>query len=166
MSDGAAIIVPDDDSNQTRALLLLEQEGLIELPADASVDSGVTILEIVDDHGYKIQAAQTDAVPSLLKNSEDGAIAVINYNYALGAGLKTTDALAIEEASGDAAQTYANIIAVRRGDEDDPSVQALVKALQSGVVEQYNGKTLSHCRLCHINGNDSGLFRNGCYHRR
>ena len=93
MSDGAAIIVPDDDSNQTRALLLLEQEGLIELPADASVDSGVTILEIVDDHGYKIQAAQADAVPSLLKNSEDGAIAVINYNYALGAGLKTTDAL-------------------------------------------------------------------------
>lgn len=141
MSDGAAIIVPDDDSNQTRALLLLEQEGLIELPADASVDSGVTILEIVDDHGYKIQAAQADAVPSLLKNSEDGAIAVINYNYALGAGLKTTDALAIEEASGDAAQTYANIIAVRRGDEDDPSVQALVKALQSGVVEQYNEQT-------------------------
>lgn len=141
LSDGATIIVPDDDSNQTRALLLLEQEGVIELPADASVDSGVTILEIVDDYGYKIQAAQADAVPSLLKNSEDGTIAVINYNYALGAGLKTTDALAIEEASGDAAQTYANIIAVRRGDEDDPSVQALVKALQSGVVEQYNEQT-------------------------
>lgn len=141
LASGATIIVPDDDSNQTRALLLLEQEGLIELPTDASVESGATILDIVNDNGYKIQAAQADAIPSLLKNSDDGTIAVINYNYALGAGLKTTDALAIEDASGDAAQTYANIIAVRRGDENDPSIQALVKALQNGVVEQYNEQT-------------------------
>lgn len=141
LASGATIIVPDDDSNQTRALLLLEQEGLIELPNDASVESGATILDIVNDNGYKIQAAQADAIPSLLKNSDDGTIAVINYNYALGAGLKTTDALAIEDASGDAAQTYANIIAVRRGDENDPSIQALVKALRNGVVEQYNEQT-------------------------
>lgn len=141
LASGATIIVPDDDSNQTRALLLLEQEGLIKLPADASFESGVTILDITDDNGYKIQAAQADAIPSLLKNSNDGTIAVINYNYALGAGLKTTDALAIEDASGDAAQTYANIIAVRRGDENDRYVQALVKALQNGAVEQYNEQT-------------------------
>lgn len=141
LASGATIIVPDDDSNQTRALLLLEQEGLIELPNDASVESGATILDIVNDNGYKIQAAQADAIPSLLKNSDDGTIAVINYNYALGAGLKTTDALAIEDASGDAAQTYANIIAVRRGDENNPAIQALVKALQNGTVEQYNEQT-------------------------
>ena len=66
---------------------------------------------------------------------------MINYNYALGAGLKTTDALAIEDASGDAAQTYANIIAVRSGDEEDPSIQALVKALKDGVVDEYNEQT-------------------------
>ena len=65
-------------------------------------------------------------MPSLLKSSDEGTIAVINYNYALGAGLKTTDAIAIEDASGDAAQTYANIIAVRRGNENDPSIVALV----------------------------------------
>lgn len=141
LASGATIIVPDDDSNQTRALLLLEQEGLIELPKSASVESGVTILDITDDNGYKIQAAQADTVPSLLKNSDSGSIAVINYNYALGAGLKTTDALAIEDASGDAAQTYANIIAVRKGHENDTSIQALVKALQNGVVDQYNKKT-------------------------
>ena len=135
LAEGAAIIVPDDDSNQTRALLLLQQEGIIELPEDASVESGVTILDIVNDNGYQIQAVQADAVPSLLKNSDDGTIAVINYNYALGAGFKTTDALAIEDASGDAAQTYANIIAVRRGDENNAAVQALVKALQDGAVE-------------------------------
>ena len=141
LGKGATIIVPDDDSNQTRALLLLAQEGIIELPDGASVESGVSVLDIANDNGYSIQAAQADAIPSLLKNSDDGTIAVINYNYALGAGLKTTDALAIEDASGDAAQTYANIIAVRRGDENDPAIQALVKALQDGVVEQYNEQT-------------------------
>ena len=141
LAEGATIIIPDDDSNQTRALLLLAQEGLIELPEGASVESGVTVLDIEEDGGYDIQAAQADAIPSLLKNSSEGTIAVINYNYALGAGLKTTDALAIEDASGDAAQTYANIIAVRRGDENDPSILALVEALQDGVVEQYNEQT-------------------------
>ncbi|MBQ9611806.1 MAG: metal ABC transporter substrate-binding protein [Lachnospiraceae bacterium] len=141
LAEGAAIIVPDDNSNQTRALLLLQQEGIIELPEGASVESGVTILDIVNDNGHQIQAVQADAVPALLKNSDDGTIAVINYNYALGAGFKTTDALAIEDASGDAAQTYANIIAVRRGDENNAAIQALVKALQDGVVDQYNAET-------------------------
>ena len=141
LAEGAMIIVPDDDSNQTRALLLLQQEGIIELPEDASVESGVTILDIVNDNGYQIQAVQADAVPALLKNSDDGTVAVINYNYALGAGFKTTDALAIEDASGDAAQTYANIIAVRRGDENKAAIQALVNALQDGAVEKYNEET-------------------------
>lgn len=138
---GATIIIPDDDSNQTRALLLLAQENLIALPETASVETGVTTLDIVDDRGYEIRAAQADALPTLLKNSDDGTIAVINYNYALKAGLKTTDALAIEDASGDAAQTYANIIAVRRGDEQRSEIQALVASLRDGVVEAYNQQT-------------------------
>ena len=141
LANGTTILVPDDDSNQTRALLLLKQEGLIQLPAGASVKSGVTVLDVTNKKGYKIQAAQADAIPSLLKNSDKGTIAVINYNYALGAGLKTTDALAIEDASGDAAQTYANIIAVRKGDEKKPAIVALINALQNGVVEQYNKQT-------------------------
>ena len=141
LAEGATIIVPDDDSNQTRALLLLQQEGLIVLPEGASVDNGVTLLDIVDAGGYNVQAVQADAVPSLLANAEEGTIAVINYNYALGAGYKTTDALAIEDASGSAAQTYANIIAVRRGDESRPEIQALVAALQAGVVDTYNAQT-------------------------
>ena len=141
LADDATILIPDDESNQTRALLLLAQEDLVELPEDASVEKGVSILDIVDKKGHDIQAAQADAVPSLLKSSDDGTIAVINYNYALGAGLKTTDALAIEDASGDAAQTYANIIAVRRGEENKPEIQALVNALQNGVVDKYNEQT-------------------------
>ena len=141
LAEGATIIVPDDDSNQTRALLLLQQENLIVLPEGASVDNGVTLLDIVDAKGYNVQAVQADAVPSLLANSDDGTIAVINYNYALGAGYKTTDALAIEDASGNAAQTYANIIAVRRGDESRPEILALVAALQAGAVDAYNEQT-------------------------
>lgn len=135
------ILVPDDESNQTRALLLLAQENLITLPESASVDSSVNILDIVDAKGFEIKAAQADAIPGLLANADDGTLAVINYNYALGAGFKTSDALAIEDASGNAAQTYANIIAVRRGDETRPEIQALVAALQNGAVDEYNAKT-------------------------
>ena len=141
LAEGATILVPDDESNQTRALLLLQQEGLIVLPEGASVDTAPSVLDIVDAKGYNIQAAQADAVPSLLVNSAEGTIAVINYNYALNAGFKTTDALAIEDASGNAAQTYANLVAVRRGDETRPEILALVAALQDGAVDTFNANT-------------------------
>ena len=139
--EGATIIIPADDSNGTRALLLLQQEGLIELPEDASLEKGVTVLDIVDDHGYNVQAVQADTVPAQLKNSDEGTIAVINGNYALAAGLKISDALATEDANGTAAQTYANIIAVRAGDENSPKTQALLKALKTDAVKQYIADT-------------------------
>ena len=141
LAEGATILVPDDVSNQTRALLLLQQEDLIVLPEGASVDTAPSVLDIVDAKGYNVQAAQADTIPSLLKNSDEGTIAVINYNYALDAGFKTTDALAIEDASGNAAQTYANLVAVRRGDETRPEILALVAALQDGAVETFNANT-------------------------
>ena len=134
---GATIIIPADDSNETRALFLLQQEGLITLPADANAAVGVTTLDIVDDGGYVITPVQADTVPAQLNNSDDGSIAVINGNYALQAGLKIADALAVEDASGDAAQTYANIIAVRTADLESPKTQALVAALQTAAVGEY-----------------------------
>ncbi len=137
VKEGATILIPADDSNETRALFLLQQEGFITLPDDASAEVGVTTLDIVDDGGYDIQAIQADTVPAQLANSNEGTIAVINGNYALQAGLKVADALAVEDASGQAAQTYANIIAVRSGDENSAKIQALVKALQSDAVAQY-----------------------------
>lgn len=133
----ATILIPADDSNETRALLLLAQEGLIELPADASAEKGVTTLDIVDAKGHDVQPLQADTVPAQLANSNPGTVAVINGNYALQAGLHASDALAIEDASGDAAQTYANIIACRAGEESSPKIQALVKALQSDAVKTY-----------------------------
>ncbi len=137
LPEGATIIIPADDSNETRALLLLKQEGLITLPDDASAAKGVSTLDIVDNGGYNIVPVQADTVPAQLKNSDAGTIAVINGNYALAAGLKASDALAIEDASGDAAQTYANIIAVRSGDETSDKTKALVEALQSDAVKSY-----------------------------
>lgn len=141
LAEGATIIIPADDSNETRALFLLQQEGLITLPEDADPEKGVTTLDIVDNGGYNIVDVQADTVPSQLANSDEGSIAVINGNYALAAGLNIADALASEDASGAAAQTYANIIAVRKGDENSPKIQALVKALQTDAVKQYISST-------------------------
>ena len=141
IASDATILIPADDSNETRALLLLAQEGLIELPADASAEKGVTTLDIVDAKGHDVQPLQADTVPAQLANSNPGTVAVINGTYALQAGLHASDALAIEDASGDAAQTYANIIACRAGEENSAKIQALVKALQSDAVKDYIEKT-------------------------
>ena len=126
LAKGATIIIPADDSNETRALFLLQQEGLIKLPDDADAAKGVSTLDIV---------------PAQLKNAAAGSIAVINGNYALAAGLKISDALASVDANGAAAQTYANIIAVRAGDENSPKTQALLKALKTDAVKQYIADT-------------------------
>ena len=138
---GATILIPADDSNETRALLLLQQEGLIELPADATAEKGVSHLDIVDDHGFVITPVQADTVPAQLANSNEGTVAVINGNYALAAGLHVENALAVEDASGDAAQYYANLIAVRAGDENSEKTQALVKALQTDAVKDFISST-------------------------
>ena len=138
---GATILIPADDSNETRALLLIQQEGLIELPAAATAEKGVTHLDIVDDHGFVITPVQADTVPAQLENSNAGTVAVINGNYALGAGLHVENALAVEDASGDAAQYYANLIAVRAGDENSEKTQALVKALQTDAVKDFIAST-------------------------
>lgn len=146
--DGATIIIPADDSNETRALLLLEQEGLITLPEGANAADGVTTLDIVDNKGYNIITVQADTVAAQFGNSDTGSLAVINGNYALAAGLSISDAIASEDASGDAAQTYANIVAVRSGDENSPKTTALVNALKTDKVKRfiedtYNGAVVA-----------------------
>lgn len=137
MKPGATIVIPADDSNETRALLLLAQENIIKLPEGASAAKGVTTLDIVDNGGYNIQTVQAETVPAQLKNSDPGSIAVINGNYAIGAGLKISDALATENANGDAAQTYANIVAVRSGEESSEKTKALVDALKTDKVKSF-----------------------------
>ncbi len=146
--EGATIVIPADDSNETRALLLLAQEGLITLPDGANALDGVKTLDIVDDHGFNITTVQADTVAAQFANAGDGSLAVINGNYALAAGLKIADAIASEDASGDAAQTYANIVAVKSGNENLPKIQALVSALETDevkdfIAENYNGAVVA-----------------------
>ena len=139
---GTTIIVPADDSNETRALFLLQQEGLITLAEGSTVEKGVTILDIADNKGYNVIHVQADTVPAVLAN-EANSLAVVNGNYALAAGLKIENALATEDASGDAAQLYANIIAVREGEENSAKTQALVNALLTESVKTYIANTYS-----------------------
>lgn len=146
--EGTTIVIPADDSNETRALLLLAQEGLITLPEGANALDGVKTLDIVDDHGFNITTVQADTVAAQFANAGDGSLAVINGNYALAAGLKIADAIASEDASGDAAQTYANIVAVKSGNENLPKIQALVSTLQTQevkdfIAENYNGAVVA-----------------------
>lgn len=145
---GATIIVPADDSNETRALFLLAEQGLITLPADASAEAGVSVLDILDNKGYHIVAVQADTVPAQLANANDGTVAVINGNYAIAAGLNIADALATETASGQAASLYANIVAVNPADVDSPKIRALIEVLQSEQIatfirDTYNGAVVS-----------------------
>ena len=141
LAEGATILITADDSNGTRALLLLQQEGLIELPEGSSLDSSLTPLDVVDDHGYVITPVQADLIPSQLKNSDEGTIAIINGNYALAAGYTSDDALAYESTDSEATETYANVVAVRSGDENSAKIQALVKALQTDAVKQFINDT-------------------------
>ena len=138
IAEGATIIIPADDSNETRALLLLQQEGLITLPEDATAEKGISHLDIVDNGGYDIQAVQADTVPAQLANSDEGTCAVVNGNYALQAGLNAgKDALAVEDAASISATTYANILVVKEGNENSEKIQALLKALKSDAVKQF-----------------------------
>ena len=140
LPDGAEIIIPNDGSNETRALLLLQQEGLIKLADGIDASSNATVFDIAENP-KNLQITEMDAA-QLARSREDVDLAVINGNFALAAGLNASaDALAIEDASGDAAQTYANLLGVKAGRENDPAIQALVKALQSDAVRDYINAT-------------------------
>ena len=137
LPDGAQIAVPNDATNEARALLLLEQEGLITLNKDAGINA--TILDIVDNpKNLEIVELEAAQIPSRLADVD---LAVINGNYAIGADLKVSDALAIESADGAAATAYVNVLAVKEGRENDEAIQALVKALKSDEVKEYMEET-------------------------
>ena len=133
LPDGAQIAVPNDGTNEARALLLLEQEGLIKLKD--GVGLGATKSDIVENpHNYEIVEVEARLLPTTL---QDVDVAVINGNYAIDAGLKVSEALAVENADGAAAEAYVNVLAVKEGNENNEAVQALVKALQSEEVRNY-----------------------------
>jgi len=135
------IAIPNDTTNEARALLLLQDQGYIKLKDGAGITA--TVLDIVENpkniEFSEVEAAQ---LPNLLPDVD---YAVINSNYAISAGLNPTkDALALEGSSS----AYANILAVKEGNENEPLVKALIAALSSKqvadyITEKYDGSVVS-----------------------
>ena len=142
--DGAVIAVPNDATNEGRALLLLQDLGIITLSEDAGLEA--TKNDIVDNpHNIDLQEMEAAMLPQTIDEVD---FSIINSNYALQAGLDpTTDALASEDTQSDAAQAYANVIAVKEGNENNEAIKALVAALQSDEIREfiettYNGSVV------------------------
>ena len=137
ISDGAEIAVPNDTTNEGRALLLLQENGLITLDPEAGITA--TAMDITENpHNLKIVELQAEQVARTLP---DVAFGVINGNYALQAGLSTADAVALETADSEAIQQYVNVIAVREGNETNEGVQALVEVLKSDEMKAFINDT-------------------------
>lgn len=133
LADGAKVAVPNDATNEARALLLLQAQGLIKLTDGVGLNATKT--DVVENPKnleiLEIEAAQ---VPRSL---QDVDVAVVNGNYAIEAGLKVSDALAVEASDSEAAVTYGNIVAVQEGRENDEAIKALIEALTSDEVKAY-----------------------------
>ena len=140
LPDGATIAVPNDATNEARALQLLAAQGLIELKEDAGLNATPND---ITSNPKNLQFKELEAA-MLPQTASEVDLSVINSNFAMEGGMNpATDALASEDADSEAAQTFANIVAVKEGHENDPAIQALVKALQSDKVKEYIEKTYS-----------------------
>ena len=132
LADGATIVVPNDPTNEARALNLLAAQGIIKL-ADG-VGLAATVKDITENpKNVKITEVEAAQVPMALPDYDFG---VINGNYAVGAGLSGS-ILVSEDPNSEAAQTFANIVAVKPGRENDPAIQALVKVLTSEDTRKF-----------------------------
>ncbi len=144
ITDGAVIAVPNDTTNEARALQMLAAEGIITIREDAGLTA--TINDIVENpHNVQVEELEAAQLPRTLADVD---YAVMNGNYALEAGFSVKDdALATEDAASEAAQTYGNVLVVAEGNEDSAAVQALLAALKSDEVKSfiettYNGAVL------------------------
>jgi D-methionine transport system substrate-binding protein len=135
LEDGDVIVVPNDVTNEARALLLLETNGVIKLKEGAGVTA--TINDIVEYPKAKVEFKEVEAAIIPGEGLKDAALGVINANYAIGAGLKASDAIAIEEEDSLAADTYVNVLVVNAENKDSEKTKALIAALQTDDVKQF-----------------------------
>ena len=133
------IAVPSDATNEARALLLLQDEGLLTLNDGAGLTATTNDIK---ENPYNIQFVETEAA-SVPRTLSDVDAAVINGNYALVAGLDPSTAFAAEGADSQAAKEYGNVVAVRSGDEKSAKTEALLAALQSQKVSDFITSTYS-----------------------
>lgn len=133
ISDGAKVAVPNDPSNEARALQLLQAEGLITLKEGVGLHA--TKLDIVDNpKNLEIAEMEAALLPQVL---DDVAIAVINGNYAIAGGLKVADALGMEASDSEAAHTFANVLVVKEGNEQNEAVLALAEVLKTEEIKNF-----------------------------
>lgn len=136
LSEGDKIAVPNDTTNEARALLLLEAQGLIKLKKDVGLTA--TKQDIVENpKNLEIVELEAAVIP---RSMSSVAMGVVNGNYALSAGLKEDTAIAFESSDSEAATTYANVIAVKKGNEKSEKSKALYKAITSDKVKQFIDK--------------------------
>ena len=138
IADGATIAVPNDPTNEGRALLILQDQGLIKLSKDAGITA--TKKDIVENpHNIEIVEQEAASLPATLQDSD---FAVINGNYAIDAGLSLKEAVASEDPQSDVIQKeYANIICTTVDKKDDEAIKALVEVLQTEDFKKYLDKT-------------------------
>lgn len=137
LPDGATVAVPNNTTNEARALLLLQQEGIITLKD--GVDIRATIHDIAENpKNLKFNEIAPEQLVNALPDVE---IAVINGNYAIEGGLKVKDALAVESDQGIAAKTYENILVVQKKDENNEAIKKLIDVLQSDDIRTFIEET-------------------------
>lgn len=137
LKDGATIAVPNDVTNEARALLLLAQEGLLKLKDDAGINA--TVADIVENpKNIKIKELAPEQLAAILPDVD---VAVINGNYAIEGGLHVSQALAVEANDGLAATTYGNIVVTSKAKEKDAALATLVQVLQSETIKTYINNT-------------------------
>lgn len=134
ISDGATIAVPNDTTNEARALLLLQDNGIITLKEGAGMEA--TKNDIADNpHNVEIVELEAAQVARVI---DETSFVILNGNYALQAGLNAqTDAIAYETADSQAAKTYVNVIVVKEGNENNEGVKALVDVLKSEEIKNF-----------------------------
>jgi D-methionine transport system substrate-binding protein len=134
LEEGDVIAVPNDTTNEARALLLLEANGVITLKDGVGLEATVKDIE-ENPYGIEIEELEAAQVPHV---KDEVAFVVLNGNYALEAGFSVSqDSIAYETSDSEAAKTYVNVIAVKEGNENSEAIQALVAALKSDEIKQY-----------------------------
>lgn len=134
LAEGDTIAVPNDTTNEARALLLLEANGIIKLKDGAGLTA--TVKDIAENpKNVKIQELEAAQVPRV---KDEVAFVVLNGNYALQAGFSVSkDSIAYEKSDSEAAKTYVNVIAVKKGNENKPGIKALVEVLKSDEIKKF-----------------------------
>lgn len=138
IADGDSIAVPNDTTNEARALMLLQDNGIITLKDGAGLEATVNDIE-ENPHNIKIVELEAAQVARVV---DETAYVVLNGNYALQAGFSVgKDAIASEKSDSEAAKTYVNVIAVKEGNEDSDAIKALIEVLKSDDIKDYINET-------------------------